>query len=162
MKKLIVSVLLLSLIFVCGCGREYGILDYQSKDISAECIVNKKYRVVIEKAEEKTKLTVKEPKEAMGISFEIGSEEIYAISGEAKIKMDKENLKGICALGSIFSQSEECLISATESGKESIFTFVENECSYQLTIGENSIPKNVKITSKSFEYDVEICSVRLS
>ncbi len=48
MKRLFFILLFFGVLLLCACGREYGILDYQSKDISAECLKNGEYRVKIE------------------------------------------------------------------------------------------------------------------
>lgn len=163
MKRIAAIFVLLCAVFLWGCEkREYGILDYQNNNIEAECIVNGKYKVVLKKEENSSTITVKEPKEAENIFFEITDDRIFAISGETKIELNREELKGVCALAEIFSQSEECLTQASEKGKESVLTFETNQCIYVITLGENSVPKNVKITSENFQYDVEICSVKLN
>lgn len=159
----LVSVLLLLLsVALCGCEkREYGILEYQSKDIEAECVVNGKYRVKITKTEEKSTVYVLEPTNAEGISFEIYGDCVVLSSGETTIRADKDSLGGVCALGSIFSQREEALTSAQEEGGESVLTFCDGGCVFVFTMGENALPKRVKITADEYEYTVEICSITL-
>ena len=161
MKRLFLILILFGTLLLCGCRQEHAILDYQNKDISAECVINGKYRAVILKNNKACTVEIIEPKEAQGISFEIG-EKAYAVTGNTKIEIDKSHIKGICALSEIFSQSEECMTSAAEQGKGSVLTFQKEECTYQITLGENSIPKRVKIISEAFEYDVEICAIELT
>ena len=162
MKRLFLILILFGVLCLCACGKEYGILDYQSKSIVAECLVNGSYRVVLTKENDLCTLTVKEPREAQGISFEIVGDTVNVASGSTKIQLDKSALGGISAISQIFSQSEDCLTSATEKGGGSVLTFQNEDCMYQITIGENSMPKRVKIVSEAFEYDIEICSIKLT
>lgn len=163
MKKIIALLFSLFLIFVAGCEkREYGILDYQKKNIEAECLINEKYRVILKKEEEKITLTVKEPKEIADISFETSENGVLAKSAETKIQLEKGKMRGIEALLGIFSQSEECMKKADKSGQSSILTFENESCIYVITVGENSLPKKVKITSEEFEYDVDIYAIKIS
>ena len=159
MKRLF-FILLFFCVILCGCQGKYGILEYQDKNILAECLVNGKYKIEIEKTGGFCKITVLEPENISGISFEIG-ERAYAVYGDTKIEASKESLDGICALAEIFSQSEDCLTTAKEEGQGSVLTFQKEECTYKLTIGKNSLPKRVHILSDSFEYDIEILTIEL-
>ena len=159
MKRLF-FILFFFCIILTSCQGKYGILDYQNKDILAVCTVNGKYKVEIAKTKELCKITVQEPENIKGISFEIG-ERTYTVYGDNKIESSKESLDGICALADIFSQSEECLTTAKEEGQGSVLTFQKEECTYKLTIGKNSLPKYVHILSNSFEYNVEILTIEL-
>ena len=161
MKRLFL-ILILLLISFCGCGHSYGILDYQNKSIRAECEINNKYKAVITKAEDVCKISITEPKELCGIEFEITRKSALAIYDDVRIELDKSSLKGVCAIGSIFSQSEECLSSAKEQGDGSVLTFEQNGTLYQITLGEGSVPKSVKIINEAFEYDIEICAIELT
>ena len=160
MKRLF-FILFFFCITLTSCQGKYGILDYQNKDILAVCTVNEKYKVEIAKTKELCKITVLEPENIKGISFEIG-ERAYTVFGDTKIESSKESLDGICALSEIFSQSEECLTTAKEEGQGSVFTFQRDACVYRLTIGKNSLPKHVQILSDSFEYNVDILSIELA
>ena len=163
MKRLFLVFTILLCVCLLGCGgQRYNILDYQDKNINAECVVNDKYKINLIKSKDKAVIEVQEPKEAQGISFIIEENTSYAVSGDVKIQMEKKDLGGICAIGSMFSQNEECLVRATEQGKGSVFIFQNDSCMYQITLGENSVPHHVKITSESFEYDIEICSIELN
>ena len=126
----------------------------------ALCTVNGKYKVEIEKSGELCEIRVLEPENLCGISFEVG-ERAYTVYGDNKIESSKESLDGICALADIFSQSEDCLTTAKEEGQGSVFTFQRDACIYKLTMGKNSLPKQVQILSDSFEYDVEILAIEL-
>ena len=160
MKRLFFILLFFAVILLCGCQREKTILDYQSKDIVAECVVNSQYKLRLEKTDTTHKITVLEPKEAAGITFVLG-ERVTAQAGENKIEMDKERLRGICAIGDIFSQSEECLTGADPQNDGSVLTFRTQGCMYKITLGKNSLPRLVHIFSNSFEYKIEIVSIEL-
>ena len=125
------------------------------------CTVNGKYKVEIAKTKELCKITVQEPENIKGISFEIG-ERAYTVYEGVKIESTKESLDGICALSEIFSQSEDCLTTAKGDGAESILTFQRENCTFKLTMGKNSLPKQVQILSDSFEYNVDILSIELA
>ena len=149
MKRFFALLISLLALLSAGCGeKEYGILDYQDKNIEAECLVNGKYKIVLKKENGLSTLTVKEPKEISGITFDITSEGIVAKSGETKIQLGKGEIRGIEALCQIFSQNEECLKRADKSGENSVFTFERERCVYVITVGENALPKRVKITSE--------------
>ena len=109
-------------LMLCACGREYGILDYQEKNISAECLINSKYRVQITKDDALCRVEILEPTEASGISFEISERGVFAKAKDFEMEIPGEYLEGICAIGSIFSQSEEFLSSATQNEGGSVFT----------------------------------------
>ncbi|MBO5261796.1 MAG: hypothetical protein J6B45_02000 [Clostridia bacterium] len=160
MKRLFLILLFFSAFLLFSCRAEYGILDYQEKDIVAECMVNGKYKVEIQKTQNMRKVTVLEPQNARGISFEIG-ERAYALYGETKIEIEKAHLDGICALAEIFSQSEECLTTAKEQGGGSVLTFQNDTCVYKITFGEHSLPKHIYILSEGFEYNIDILSIDL-
>ena len=161
MKRLFFILFFFSLLALWGCGREESILDYQTKSIKAECIINGKYGVLLEKNEQGRAITVQEPEEAAGISFIIG-EKITAVSGDTRIELDKDALGGICAIGEIFSQEKECLTNASSVDGGSVLTFSNDGRIYQITLGKNSLPHYVRISSKDFEYEIEILSIELT
>ena len=160
MKRLFLLLLLFLTVLLSACQDKYGILEYQQKDIVAKCIINEKYKVEISKENGRSKVVVEEPKEASGITFEVG-EGVFVSSGEMKIEMERESLGGICALTGIFSQDEDYLTVATQKGEESELTFQTEKCVYKLTIGKNGLPKLVSIASEDFIYQVEILSIEL-
>lgn len=162
MKKLLLTLPLLLLVIICSCTRDYGILDYQSKDIVAECKINGKYKTEITKTANLCKIRVTEPTTAQGIEFEITEDKACVSYGELKIELDKEKLKGVCAIASMFSQSEEYLTGAWDEKGKSILTFEQNGTHFQITLGESSTPKRVKILNEDFEYDIEICTIKLT
>ena len=159
MKRLF-PIFAILIFLLCSCEQSYGILEYQSKEIVAECCVNGEYLVRLEKGRESCTLTVLEPQAAGGISFEVGERVVARASG-VEIEMDKSTLGGICAIAAVFSQSEDCMTSAKEKGEYSVLTFENNGCTYQITLGKNNLPKHAKILSESFEYDIEICTIEL-
>lgn len=160
MKRLFFILLFFSLLFHPACARRYGILDYQSKSIVAECVVNDKFKVEITKTEKECKIQVKAPENVKGIEFLVG-EGVSLRVGDMVVQMNKDSLKGICALGGVFSQREELLISAVQRGEESELTFKQGECTYILTVGKNSLPKRAVIVSQDFEYTVEILGMEI-
>ena len=160
MKRLFFILLFFGALLLSSCQREYGILDYQKKDILAECVINGEYRVELKKEGDTVTVTAKEPQEISGVTFEI-KDGVFISFGDMEIEMERESLTGICAIGEMFSQSEECLTSATEQGSGSVLTFETELCHYQITIGPHSVPKHIKILSESYEYDVEILAIQL-
>ena len=161
MKRLFFILFFFGVVFLCACGRQEKILEYQEGDISAQCVINGKYGVLLEKRGGEVTLTVTEPDYANGITFVLG-ESVAASVGDTKIDLDRETVKGICALGETFSQREECLIGASSGEEGSVLTFQREGCLYRLTLGKNSLPKQVYISSESFEYNVEIVSIELT
>ena len=127
----------------------------------AECRINGKYMVEIAKCGQKSTVRVLEPENARDITFSVG-EDVSLSVDELEVEMEREALSGICALAGIFSQKEEFLTSAVERGDESVLTFQENDCIYQITLSKVSLPKRVYIVSDSFEYDVEILSIEIA
>lgn len=160
MKRLFLILLFFGCFLMLSCQAEYGILGYQEKDIVAECTVNGKYKVEIQKTQNMCKVTVLEPQSVKGVSFEIG-ESVYAIYGDTRIETEKDSLQGICALSQIFSQSEDCLTTATKEGMGSVLTFQKDTCVYKITMGKNSLPKHVSILSENFEYQIDVLSIEL-
>ena len=150
-----------ALIFLfCSCQQSYGILEYQNKEIVAECRINGEYLVRLEKDREGCTLTVLEPEIAKGISFEVGERVVARASG-VEIEIDKGSLGGICAISAVFSQSEDCMTSAKEKGEGSVLTFENEGATYQITLGKNNLPKYAKILSESYEYEIEFCTIEL-
>ena len=162
MKKIFLALTLILLALICSCKQDYGILDYQNKDIRAECKINGKYKTEITKIGNTCKIKVLEPDEAQGIEFEITEDTACVSYGELKIELDKEKLRGVCAVASIFSQREEYLTGAWNEEKKSVLTFEQNGTHFQITLGENSTPKRVKILNEGFEYDIEIYTIELT
>lgn len=162
MKKILLTLTLILVALICSCTRNYGILDYQNKDIVAECKINEKYKTEIIKTTDLCKIRVLEPIDAQGIEFEITKDGAFVAYNDLKIEMSKENLKGVCAIASIFSQSEEYLTGAWDEKGKSVLTFEQNGTHFQITLGENSTPKRVKILNEAFEYDIEICTIKLT
>ena len=161
MKRLFFILLFFGSLCLLSCQAEYGILDYQSNDLVAECKINGKYKVEIAKVGSICTVTVQEPESARGITFTVG-EGVSVSASDFEIEADREQLGGICALAGIFSQKEECLISATKRGEGSELSFQTEECVYRITLGKNSMPQNVSIVSDSFEYNVEILSIEIA
>lgn len=160
MKRLFFILLFFGGLFCLSCQTEYGILEYQSKDLVAECKINGKYTVEIAKVGKACTIRVLEPENAKDITFTVG-ESVTLAASDMELKMEREELSGICALAGIFSQSEDCLTSATQKGEGSVLTFQSEGCVYQITLGKSGMPNSVYIVSESFEYEVEILSIEL-
>ncbi|MBO5313355.1 MAG: hypothetical protein J6B29_05250 [Clostridia bacterium] len=161
MKRLILLTVLL-IVAVTGCDRrDYGILSYQGKKIEAECIVNGEFKLLLTKNGDDSALVIKEPTEIEGIKLEMVQGELYAHIGDIKMKMDKSSLSGICAILNMLSLSEASMTSAKGQGKESIMCFENDYGTYRLVVGENTMPKSVKIYSESYAYDIVISSIKI-
>ena len=159
MKRLFPIFAMLVFLF-CSCRQDYGILEYQDRDVVAECRINGEYLVRLEKDREGCTLTVLEPEIAKGISFEIG-QGVVAKAGGVEIEMGKSTLNGICAIAAVFSQREECMTSAKAGTEGSELTFENGGATYQITLGKNNLPKYAKILSESYEYEIEFCTIEL-
>ena len=160
MKRLLFILFFFSTLLMCGCERKYNILEYQSKDISAKCTVNERFEIQVTKKGGVKTVSVISPEEIKGVTFEVG-EKIYVSANGEKIAVERENLKGICALSEMFSQDEECMTSAKSEKEGSVLTFQKEECVYRVVIGKNSLPSTVQITSADFEYRVQILAISL-
>ena len=157
MKKLIFAVLIL--VFLCSCKQDYNILSYQDNDIIASCTVNGKYDLTVSKMQDKVSIEVLKPENMKGITFEFENESSYAIKDEMKIPINNENIKGIYALSRIFSLDENGISTV---GTNNVITFNCNDAIYTVTYGENELPTHIEVSGESFEYSVDIKSIRLN
>ena len=157
MKKILLLILIF-IIFLFSCHREYGILSYQQNDVEAICTVNEKYTVKIVKSDDLKRMEVLFPDTLEGVFFEMQGENIYVIKEETKIPMSRDSLKGICALLNCFSLKEDFIINLSEEGVASFDT--ENGI-YTVTYGKNSLPQHIKISGDNYEYSVLIDTVKI-
>lgn len=157
MKKLIFATLIL--VFLCSCKQDYNILSYQENDIVAYCTVNNKFDLTVSKAQDKITVEILKPENLGGITFEFEKENSYAIKDEMKIPINNENIKGIYALSRIFSLDENGISTV---GTNNVITFDCNDAIYTVTYGENNLPLHMEIRGNTFEYSVDLKSIRLN
>ncbi|MBO5378703.1 MAG: hypothetical protein J6A90_00080 [Clostridia bacterium] len=164
MKKLLLPLsFCLLILLLCSChGQSYDILKYQDKKISAECTLNGEYKISIKKEGDVREICFLEPPSLKYISFEINGEGVIGRAGELEIPLDEGNVRGICALSSVFSLSEECLLTAAVQGEGACLEFETEYGTYKLTLGKNDLPCAVEILSDSYRYDISIDSIVLS
>ena len=79
-----------------------------------------------------------------------------------EIPLSKEGSDGICALLSMFSLSDECLVYAGADENGEIFEFSSDMGEYTLTMSEVGVPKRIQISSKDFSFDVVIDAIKLN
>ena len=141
MKKLLLLLsFCLLILLLCSChGQSYDILKYQDKKISAECTLNGEYKISIKKEGDVREICFLEPPSLKYISFEINGEGVIGRAGELEIPLDEGNVRGICALSSVFSLSEECLLTAAVQGEGACLEFETEYGTYKLTLGKNDL-----------------------
>lgn len=158
MKRLFFILLLLAFLF-CSCAKEQNILSYQESNIIANCTINDKFNVNITKSEVALGLEVLAPTTLCGIMFEINKDGAYAIKNETKIPLDKDSLKGICALLNSFSLSEDAM---TTVSLNNVISFDTDYGIYTVTYGENNLPQSITIIGDTYEYSILVNTIKLS
>ena len=162
MKKLVlVATLFFCLLFPSCRGQEYGILPYQDKNIDAECTLNSEYKIRIVKENGRGHICFLEPTELSTISFSIEDERVTGNAGETKIPLPEKNTRGILAIFNMFSLKEGEISSARQEGSLSYIEFTTSYGVYSLTLGKNSMPKNIKIVSSDYTFDISIDTILL-
>jgi hypothetical protein len=78
-----------------------------------------------------------------------------------KIPVKKESLRGINALLSAFSLSEEYLVGAS-GGDIATLEFQTQDLYYTLTLGKNRMPKSIAIQGNGFSYQVEVREIKIN
>lgn len=160
MKRLF-SVIVISLLLLCSCRGEYGILEYQEKIESVSCLVNGKFEIVIRNEGDTLTLEILKPEKIKGVQFKIGqSAEI--IYNDIQMTVEKQNLKGICALGNMFSLNESDLACASEQENGSSLSFATDYGYYTVELNQNSTPSKITVTAPEYTYTVEILSITQS
>ncbi len=163
MKKLCLLLLPLLAFFMLSCHKQsYGILSYQEKNIEAECTLNGEYKIIVTKVGEKSSVKFKEPSSLALFSFTEENGRIIASAGELSLPISREELDGVCAILSMFSLSEECLVYAGSSDNGEVMEFSSETGNYKLTMGENDVPKRIEITSPGFEFDILVDTIKLN
>ena len=114
------------------------------------------YKCICE--EFKVSIEVLKPESMRGITFEFENECSFAIKDEMKIPINKENVKGIYALSRIFSLDENGISTV---GTNNVITFNCNDAIYTVTYGKNELPTHIEVSGETFEYSVDLKSIRL-
>ena len=163
MKKLAFLPILLCLLLFSGChGQRYGILSYQEKEIYAECVLNGEYKIAVSQKSGEKSVSFLEPSELSSISFIEKDGKITACAKDVEIPFESGDLKGISALLSMFSLSEEALTYAGTGGDGEILEFSYASGEYILTMNDIGLPKRIQIYSESFNYDILVNFVKLN
>ncbi|MBQ7907009.1 MAG: hypothetical protein IJ309_03440 [Clostridia bacterium] len=163
MKRLIL--ILLVLVFVLSsCDRPtYGILEYQDRNIEAQCQINEKFKCILEKKEGELTLKILEPTELNTVSFVINDNGALAISKDIKIPLEKESIDGIYALVTVLCLNETELSSAREGENgDAVLTFLNERGQYTLQIGKNQMPKSAEITGDGYHYKITFESIKVN
>ena len=162
MKRFFVILVLFSLC-LSACGtRSFGILPYQNKEIRAECTLNDQYKIEITKENGGGRVSFLEPTELSYISFLINENYVTAKSGDVEITLENEQSTGILAIFNIFSLDEAELCTAKSENELTLMEFSNEYGIYTLTLGKNSLPKHVKISSPAYTFDISVDAISLS
>ena len=156
MKRAVLLIFIL-LTLLTGCRQEYGILDYQTNNISAECVINEKYKVLIDKDSDTISLTIKEPENLEDVIFILTEDKVQIAKNDLKIPAEKNDFRGICAILNIFSLKEESII---EARKNNTVLFKNEYGTYQVEYGKGSLPQKVLITDTEYEYSIVINGIK--
>lgn len=160
MKKFTL-ILALFLLFLTGCRESsYDILPYQEKDLEALCVINEKYTVKLTKIGVRKGLVVLEPSTLSGVEIYYDDTGAYLVVEDTKIPVERENLKGIEALLSAFSLSEEYLVRANGNDVATL-EFQSQDLYYTLTLGKNRMPKSIAIQGSGIDYRVEVKEIKI-
>lgn len=157
MKRLLIPIFLLA-ILLCSCQREYNILTYQENEIVSECTINNKYDITITKCKDFLRLDIISPASLAGVSFEIKEGNAYAIKDDISIPIDKNSLRGICAILNCFSLKENEIATVNQ---DSTCIFNSDYGTYTVTYGENDLPKHIEISTDTYNYSIAINSILL-
>ena len=158
MKRLFILILVLFLLVSCN-GR-LNLLSYQDGDLCAICKVNGEYTVQIEKLGEERILSILEPSELSSVSFIINKEECFGVYGDTRIPLERDSLQGIVALCSIFDLSSDAISSTSVSENDATVSFTLGGVRFDITYGEDNLPKHVQIHAEDFSHEVEILDLK--
>ncbi|MBO5338370.1 MAG: hypothetical protein J6A96_01570 [Clostridia bacterium] len=162
MKRLSLFLLPVLLFFVVSChNQSYGILSYQDKNIEAECTLNGEYKILVTKSGEKSSVSFIEPSSLSSVSFTYEGERVTARASDMEITLPKNELEGAVAVLSMFSLSEECLVSVSKGENGDIMEFDSEHGSYRLTMGENDMPKRIEIEAEGYQFDIIVESIMI-
>ncbi len=159
--KRFVCIIFVVLMLFASCNTKYDILFYQKYSITATCKINDAYTVEIKRTEELTSLEVLYPNQLKGAIFYTNQNEAYVQKDDLKIPVNKESLRGICALLSCFDLEEASITTVESENKSSIVTFACKSATYVVTYGQNKLPSFIEINGDTFDYSVEVCTIQL-
>ena len=160
MKRLFILLLCLFCLFLSSCGeRDYGFLPFENKNVKAECEVNGKFTVIIDKTQNECSLTVVSPSEISGLKFTFSEDGDFIIADGMKLPFDRYQLKGIYALSSLFDIKEEAMISAVSKEGHGNITFENGGTEYLLIFDNDGYLRNAEISGEGYDYAVKILSL---
>ena len=154
MKRL--SILILVLFLFVSCNGRLNLLSYQDGDLCAVCKINGEYTVQIEKLGDERVLSILEPSELCSVSFIINKEECLGIYGDSRIPIERDKLRGVIALCSIFDLSSDAISSTSVSENDATVSFTLDGVRFDVTYNEDNLPKRVQINAQDFSHEVEI------
>ena len=118
MKRLFILLLCLFCLFLSSCGeRDYGFLPFENKNVKAECEVNGKFTVIIDKTQNECSLTVVSPSEISGLKFTFSEDGDFIIADGMTSMRVTSGPSGILSR-EIHSKKAYAPISVTLSGIE--------------------------------------------
>lgn len=163
MKKILISVLMLSIAFLTsGCqSQRYHIIPFENKNAELECIVNSKFNVKIKKEDNTLSLEVCSPKEIKGMKFVFTESDSYAFTEDTKIPIDKKSYSGIYAIASILNIKEEMSISASSNDHGASVIFTNDGCNYSFGYDDGGYLVSVEIKSPDFTYSIIINGLKI-
>ncbi|MBQ9743729.1 MAG: hypothetical protein IJW19_01240 [Clostridia bacterium] len=162
MKRFFALFLIFISLFSISCKKEtYNILPFENRNVYAECTVNGKFRIIIEKIGNDRYLRVLSPTELSGVEFFFSETESYVISGDIKIPTDRKQLDGIYALSSLFNINEAMLTSAVSENGKGNLTFQNEGCEYTLIFNNKGELSNALICGDGYEYNVVISLLKI-
>lgn len=163
MKRLILIVITLSLIFLFSCqSQQYGILSYQEKNIEAECTLNGEYKILITKSNGRTDVKFTEPSELKSVGFYKENEKIYGYAGDTEIPFEYQDLAGVSSILCVFSLDEGTLASAVSKNDLACMEFTNELATYKITFGKNELPKQIEISSDDYELFLVVDAIKLN
>ena len=162
MKKLFILLPLLLSLFLNSCEKtDYDILPFEGKNVYAECEINDKFTVTIEKVDSERRLTVISPSEISGLEFTFSESEDFVMSGDIKIPADRNLLSGIYALSSLFNIEEEMMTSAISKDGYGNIEFQCEAGFYTFVFDTKGYMTGAEISGEGFSYNVRILSMKI-
>ena len=158
----ILFLMLFSLLFSSCNGESYDILPFENKDVRAECTVNEKFDIVIEKRGSSLSLTVLSPKEISGVSFVFSEEGDKIISGDVSIPTSRKELYGIYSMASALTLKNDAMTSAVSRDGVGEISFDKDGLVYTLLFDADGKITDVKITGNSLDYRLAVHSISMS
>ena len=159
--KRFACIIFVALMLFASCNTKYDILFYQKYNVTATCKINDTYTVEIKRTEELTSLEVLQPNRLKGTAFYTNQNEVYIQKDDLKIPVNRDSLRGICALLSCFDLEEASITTVESENKSSIVTYACKDATYVVTYGQNRLPSFIEINGDTFDYSIEVCTIEL-